>query len=346
LRPGVAGSPDSDVEPNRVVHRYVPASSWWPKETTNQRGLFIDDIELTKHYALAGGQDPTGTAVVLVWDASSGRPLRRLPLTVSGVNQEQMQTGMPSLVSAVTELPKRHLIVAYSALQELIVLWSTQSWQRVMAIDVGPIDGFAVDPQESTLLVSSLSDKQSELHAGNTHTTLQFIDIGTGKLERTVRSDGATFAGFTERGTLIEAASGGVIRQLSGDGTRRLAPDINVESGDVTSWSLKQKSNVIAVGTKNGDVRLIDLHTGSVSAPLPGIAYTEALAVSFNPDGSLLAEVDGRDEGNSHRLMRPNIWQVSDSALESRACAMAGGPPTRQQWTAWTGLRRSRRPCD
>lgn len=184
LRPGLVGPLGGDDEPNRIVHRYMPASSWWPAEATGQHGLFIDDVELTKRYALAGGQDPTGTAVVLVWDAHTGQPLRRLSLAVPNVNQEYLQNTTPSLVSEVTELPKRHLIAAYSALQELIVLWSTRSWQRVMTIDVGPIGGFAVDSRESTLLVDSLSDKQSELQAGNSHTTLQFIDLGTGKVKR------------------------------------------------------------------------------------------------------------------------------------------------------------------
>ena len=346
LRPGVTGPTDPEYELNRVVRRYKPATSWWPEETSAQRGLFIDDVELTKRYALAGGQDPTGTAVLLVWNARTGKPLRRLALTVAGVGQEPpAPTTTPSLVSEVTELPKRHLLAAYSALQELIVLWSTQTWQRVMTIDVGPIGSFAANAGESTLLIDSLSDKQSRLQAGNAHTTLRFIALDTGKTTHTVRSEGTNFAGFSEQETIIEAITGGVIRQLSSDGTHRVSKDINAESGDIVAWSSKPKSRVMAIASQSGAVRLLDLGTRALSAALPSTPDSEALSVSFSPDGKLLAETDGRDEGNSHRLLAPNIWRVSDSALISRACTIAGGPPNRGQWTAWTGLRHSRRPC-
>jgi WD40 repeat protein len=346
LRPGLRGPTDPEYEPNRVVRRYTPATSWWPKEASERRGLFIDDVELTKRYALAGGQDPTGTAVLLVWNARTGKPLRRMALTVAGVGQEpSAPTTTPSLVSQVTELPKRHLIAVYSALQELIVLWSTQTWQRVMTIDVGPIGSFAANAEESTLLIDSLSDKQSQLDAGNAHTTLRFIDLDTGKTTHTVRSEGTTFAGFSEQGTIIEAAGGGVIRQLSSDGAHRVTKDINAESGEVVAWSLKAKSKVMAIASQSGEVRMLDLGTRTLSAALPSTPNSEALSLSFSPDGKLLAETDGRDEGNYHRLLAPSVWRVSDSALISRACTIAGGPPSRAQWTAWTGLRHSTRPC-
>jgi WD40 repeat protein len=346
LHPGPTGASDPDYEPNPIVRRYTPAKSWWPQEVSEQRGLYVDDVELTRHYALAGGQDPTGTAVLLVWNARTGKPLRRLTLTVAGVDPGLLApTTTPSLISQITELPKRHLIAVYSALQELIVLWSTKSWQRIMTIDVGPIGSFAVNAGESALLVDSLSDEQSQLQAGNAHTTLRFIDLDTGKMNHTVRSEGARFAGFSEQGTILEAVTGGLIRQLSSDGTHRVAKDINSESGEIDGWSLKAKSRVMAIASQNGEVRMLDLGTGALSAALPSTPNSEALSVSFSPDGTLLAETDGRGEGNSHRLLPPSIWRVSDSALISRACTIAGGAPSRAQWTAWTGLRHSRRPC-
>jgi hypothetical protein len=336
VRPGSPGVAGSDTEPNRVVRRYLPSKSWWPPESGNSRGLFIDDAYLGGRYVLAGGQDPTGTAVVLVWNAKTGKPLRRLTLTTSGIDTKELRSETPSLVSEVTLLPKRHLIAAYSALQELIALWSTESWRRVRTIDVGPIDGFSVSPDETTLLVNSLSDRQSETDAGNAHTRLLFVDVESGQTEHEVTSEGTQLATYTPHGRILVLQSGGLVRQLALDGRSAVAPPMTIEYGDPRSLSWKPRSNIIAVGLGSGGVRLVDLSSERVSDALPSAPGTEAVAVSFSPDGRLLAASNATTTGEPHSQTAPSIWKLDDRDLERRACELAGGGPTPGQWRAWT----------
>jgi WD40 repeat protein len=332
VRPRPTPPEPGSTESMPIVRHYAPSSHWWTSEPSGSRGLFVDNAELTHNYVLAGGQDPTGTAVVLVWNARTGRPVRRLPLVQSGVDGEQLKTQTPAIVASVTEIPKAHEIVAYSELQELLVFWSTRTWQRVQTIYVGPIGSVAVSPGETTLLVDSLGDSLSGLQAGNAHTTLRFISIATGETDRTVTSENATLAGYAEDGDIIEAVKGGAIRQLSGDGHRLSVPEINVETGEITTWSQKAHSTVLAVGARSGTIRLTDLQSRRVSAPLPAPPYNEPLDLSFDPSGNLLATSEGRDE----HLAAPEVWDLNTRRLIARACQLIGAAPTKHEWRAWT----------
>lgn len=271
----VAIRPDaspSDTAPNHLVRSYSPSGDWWPQDG-EPRGLFLDSAELTPRYVLAGGQDPTGTAVVLVWDTKTGRPLRRLTLTVGGSidGEGGPMTQTPTLVSQVTFLPKRHLIAAYSVLQELIVLWSTDNWQRVGTIDVGPIGSFAVSPDETTLMVDSLSDELSGTHAGNANTRLLFVDLASAKTRRVVTSAGTELAMYSPAGSILELHKYNVLRQMSSDAHHEIARPITIEtSGKVQSVAFKPNSNVVAVSAgSSGGVKTVNLTTGAVSEPLP-----------------------------------------------------------------------------
>jgi WD40 repeat protein len=334
VRPGVPGAAGSEVEPNRVMRRFFPSKSWWPQETSEPHGLFIDDADLDNKYVVAGGQDPTGTAVVLVWDAKTGQPLHRLPLTESGLST-QGETKMPSLVSQVMLFPKRHLIAAYSSLQELIVLWSTDSWKRVTTIDVGPIGSFSVSGDESTLLVDSLSDQQSNASAGNTKTRLLFISVGSGKTKREVVSEGTEFAAYSPNGTILEVQRGGILRQMAADARQSLKPPLTIEYGTPSSLAWKPHSKVIAVGLGDRGVRLVDLSTGRVSDALPPTTGTEPVDVSFSPNGQLLAASNATTTGEVHSQASPSIWRLNDNSLEGRACQLAGGGVTRAEWMRW-----------
>jgi WD40 repeat protein len=333
VRPATPGTYD---EPNRIERRYTPSPSWWPKEDEVQKGLFVDDAELTRRYAIAGGQDPTGTAVVLVWDARSGKPLHRLTLTTAAVSQEQLDSSEPSLVAEVTELPHRHLIAAYSSLQELIVVWSTKTWRRVRTIYTGPIGGFDISSDESTLLVDSLSDRLSEKQAGNPHTTLRFVDLASGMTRSEIRAEGALVAGYLDDGSILLALKGGTVERLTSDASRHIGPAVSLEAGEITSWSLRPHSHEIAFATSSGTVKLMDLMTGKLSPDLPETPYSEPISISFDPTGRVLAASEGRDEGDKHVLQQVDLWNLGNGYLERRACNLAGGQPSSVEWRNWT----------
>jgi hypothetical protein len=332
VRPGTAHG----AFPNQVVRTYRFSSRWLQEVGTETRNWFIDAAEMGSQYMVAGGQDPSGTAVVLVWDAKTGRPLRRLALTESVPPSAPSSYTPPSIVPQVALLPKRHLIAAYSALQELIVLWSTSTWQRVATIDVGPIGGFSVDPTESTILALSLSDTQSGLSAGNNSTRLLFIGVESGKVEHEVPANHTELAGYAPDGNIVEVQRGSLIRQLDSSADEDVARPLRLELPQPKSLAWQPGTDDVAVGLTGGLVRLVDLANGAVSAKLGVPTNEEAVSLSFSPDGHLLAATNGVDEGESGLVPQaPSLWDVGDAHLREQACALSGGGATPAEWRAW-----------
>ncbi|THD75209.1 MAG: WD40 repeat domain-containing protein [Phenylobacterium sp.] len=327
----------AESDPHRVLHTYTPSGGWWPQITSNGPGLFLDTADTDSQYVVAGGQDPTGTAVVLVWDKQTGKPLRRLPLT-TGVTTPPGTTAdtPPSIVPQVELLPGRHLLAAYSALQELVVLWSTTTWQRTATIDVGPVAGFSVSPDESTILVTSPSDKQSGLSAGNTTTRLVFYDTQTGAAKRHVTSEGTELAGYTSAGNILTVKNGVVITQLNSDATAQIKPPVTIEAGHIKSIAWRPGSELAATVIEHGGVRLVNLENGETSPELTPPEGDQAVDVSFNPAGNLLAESNGTPTGSFLQQAQPSIWRVGNHDLEQRACELSGGAPSRSEWETWT----------
>jgi WD40 repeat protein len=339
VRPGVPGSLYGLTIPNRLVRRYLPSKQWWPQDTSEPRGWFVDVAQLSSQYALAGGQDPTGTAVVLVWNAKTGKPLKRLSLTQTGI--PNTTNGLPpSIVPQVELLPKKHLIAAYSAAQELIVLWSTDTWQQVATIGVGPIADFSVSPDENTILVTSVSDQQSGVAAGNANTRLLFLDVASGKVARRLTSNGTELAGYALNGGIVTVQKGAAIRQLNADGSRSIAPARTIEASQPKSLAWRSHSNVLAVGLEYGGARLLNLSTGEVSDALPPPPEAHSAEISFSPDGRLLAASNAVPTSSGYdQQTAPSIWNIGEAHLRQRACELSGGEATPQEWATWkTGI--------
>jgi hypothetical protein len=138
VAPQSPGTIEGSPLPNRVIRRYRPSTLWWPQGASAR--WMIDSAELDAEYVVAGGEDPRGAASVLIWDAKTGKPLQRLTTTQSGpASRAAVEAEVRPGVTHVALLPGRHLLAAYSARQELIVLWSTETWQQVGAVFVGHI---------------------------------------------------------------------------------------------------------------------------------------------------------------------------------------------------------------
>jgi WD40 repeat protein len=347
VRPQAQGDIEGSPLPNRAIRRYLPSRLWWPDDTSTR--WVIDSAELDGEYAVAGGQDPTGAASVVVWEANTGRPLRRLTTTQSGPPRSAAVQGeIRAGVTQVALLPGRHLLAAYSAQQELIVLWSTETWQQVGAVYVGPIASFSISPDESQLLAVSLSDEQSYIEAGNRVTRLLFIGTGSAQIERQVQSQNTELASYIpEEGAGIVAIQGsGQMRILDSEGKATKTLSSTLEGAGPKSVAWKPHSQVMAVGLHGGGVRLVDLASGSVSQPLRSPAQAEAVNLSFSPNGALLAagNSDSYPPGSLQPAV-PSVWTMEDGRLEQRACRISGGAPTATQWRVWTGGLRYVRAC-
>jgi WD40 repeat protein len=336
VRPDASESADGFPE-DHIVKSYYPAHGWWSSEEASQVGWYVNSAVSDGQYVAAGGQDPTHTAVVLVWNAKTGRPIRRLALTEgaplgTGVRGETA----PSLVTQVVLLPHRHLLAAYSTLQELLVLWSTDTWQEVASIPVGPIADFDVSPDESTVMLVSLADSISEVHAGNTSSRLLFVDLSAKQITRTVAAPGAELAAYDESGGLVVFSDDGErIAQRTSSGTRAGARTINVE-GNPNSIAIRAHSSLVALGSRYGGVMLANLQGGQVSAALAPPPGASPIDVDFSPNGALLVATNGiAQERNFANETQPSLWNLSDGSLERRLCELAGGNPSTAQWRAW-----------
>ncbi len=339
VRPGATMTPNGQLE-DQILKSYYPASSWWNGPEVGQNGWFVDAAASDGKYVAAGGQDPTHTAVVLVWNAATGKPLRRLALTqgeplASGAGSEA-ETA-PPLVTQVTLLPHRHLLAAYSAIQELLVLWSTDTWQQVASIPVGPVADFDVSHDEATIMVVSTSDTISGVHAGNNNSTLLFIDTGRKSIRRRVTAPGAELGLYDGVNGIALLSNGGTrIDQRSESGAATHVPPIAVEGDGVSSATVRHNSPLIALGIHNGGVIVGDLASGQLSSPIPSPQGSQPADVEFSPNGDLLAAINaipqerGLDEPGP-----PSLWNVSDQALEGRLCELTAGNPPPSQWKAW-----------
>jgi WD40 repeat protein len=347
VSPQSSGTVEGSPLPNRVIRRYRPSTLWWPQSASAR--WTIDSAELNTEYVVAGGEDPRGAASVLIWDAKTGKPLQRLTTTQSGpASRAAVAGGVRPGVTHVALLPRRHLLAAYSARQELIVIWSTETWQQVGAVFVGPIAGFSVSPDESQLLVVSLSYEQSYVESANRVTRLLFMNTESAQIEGQVRSPNTELASYIpeEGAGIVSIRRGGQVHVLDSEGKATRTLSSMLEGGIPQSLAWKPHSRIVAVGMHGGGVRLVDLASGHISQPLRSPPQAEPMNLSFSPDGALLAA--GNSEiypPQSVQPAVPSVWTIEDSHLEQRACRISGGAPTAAQWRAWTGGLRYVRAC-
>jgi len=304
-----------EYEPEEEIRHYRPDPEWWP-DAEDPESLFVNDVESDDEYVVAGGQDPTGRAAVLVWDAKSGKPLHRLSLGTGGID-----TALPSIVAEVLLLPERHEIAAYSAAQELVAIWSTDTWELESSIPVGPIADLALSPDQKTIVALGLGE-DSEGYAGATEKTkLIFIDVEAGTVGREASVTGVSEASFSPDGnTLALAGPSGFVEFRSPDGGeqvwRRIALDGSVED---LSW--RPDGAVLAIAESDGVV-LADPESRTATAPLPEDSYRPPRRLSWSPDGELLATVNDAEEGEGPGPA--SVWTLGRARLEQRMCELAG----------------------
>jgi hypothetical protein len=331
---------DDEYEEDRVVRSYRPDPDWWP-EAEEPDALYVNDIAADGEFVVAAGQDPEHKAAVLVWDAT-GEPLRRLTLGTASV-----ETGEPSVVARVLPMPGRHEIAAYSAVQELIAIWSTDSWQLETAIPVGPLGDLSLAPDERTIAAVDLGeDEEGYVEAGE-RTDLMFIDVDRGKVDHEVARRGVERVAWSPDGSSLATADvGAALRLLSPDGREEVRPPIHLEDA-VEGLAWRPDGDILAASLQDGGIALVDPGTGTVSAPLPNEAEFEAPGPEWSPDGGLLAapssEYDESIEGFAPGPL--TLWALSAPRLERRMCQLAARPATPADWVRYVDTGAPRRLC-
>ncbi len=330
VRPGheeVDGSKVTDPG----IRSLEPSPSWWPEgEETDGSELYVNDVTSDGEFVVVGGQDPHGEAVVLVWDARTGKPLRRLPLATGGLNPEE-----PSIVAEVALIRSRHLLAAYSAVQQLVAIWSTETWKLEASIPVGAVGDLALSPDESTLVAVGLPEDDESWGSGEGSSKLIMINTSAMKIEREVRSAEVDRAAFSPDGSRLALVGGdGTLRIRSTEGSEELRRPIHLE-GQPLALAWRPDSTLIAVSLQNIGVVLVDPQSGARSAPLP-VESSSVLGLSWSPNGRFLAAAPAgeSEEGEAFAPEATEIWALSAARLERRLCQLAGGPISADEWRA------------
>jgi hypothetical protein len=304
------------------IRAYEPDPLWWGA-AEDPEAFYVNSVAGDDEYVAAGGQDPEGNAVVAVWDAASGKPLQDLVLGIGGVSTEA-----PTLVSKVMLLPGRHQIAAYSVAQQLLAVWSTETWELEESIPVAAPGDLAVSPDESTIAVVGLGDEEG-VRVEEQPIPISFVDLEEGKVDHTVEVKGATAAAYSPDGSSLAVAYGEDELQLrSPDGHEALGKPIEL-TGAAKEIAWRPTGGLLAVSLVYGGVAFVDPSDGTVSRQLPYEAERPTLALSWSPDGEMLAtQTAVLDEEDEHYdAAATEIWTLGAAALQRRMCELAGCEP-------------------
>jgi anaphase-promoting complex subunit 4 len=324
--------PGGGYQEDDILQTYVPGRDWWPEAGESEAlyeeepGLYVNDVASDGELLVAGGQDPSGDAAVMVWDAKTGKPLQHLSLGTGGVTTE-----LPSIVSEVMLLPGKHEIAAYSATQELVAIWSTDTWELEDSVPIGAAGGLSRSPDEETIVAVGIGEDDEGYVEPDERTDLTFVDVDSGQVTDKVPARGVTELAFSPDGsTLALGDVNGFVRFRSADGRSPAGPLVGVKGGiEALAW--QPDGALLAVALSQGGVVLVDPESGQFSEPLPHESFSPTVGLSWSEDGNMLAALnplsEEESEGSAPDPGPAAIWTIGAAALERRMCELAACQP-------------------
>ncbi len=316
------------------LRSYEPDPDWWP-DAEEGSGLYVNDGAIDDEFVAIGGQDPTGEAVVLVWDRRSAQPLRRLALDIGEVE------GAPSIVTGVLLLPGKHLLAAYSTVQQLVAIWSTDTWRQVAAVPVGEVGDLSLSPDEETILATHTAGEEAEPPGSGAK--LVFVDSDAGRVRDEVAAPGLIRAAWSPDGSRIATLDeDGRFGLRSADGEPERGSTVQFDR-QPTALAWRPDGRTVAVGLESGGIAMVDVARSAATSELPAGGALTPLSLSWSPDGRFLAAVTAtEDEPPDPGPAR--IWTLDAPRLERRMCQLAGGPLASAVWRQVAGDEVSPRP--
>lgn len=330
-----AGDPATTAG-QRHVKTYKPSRSWWPQGADSGGGWYINDADASDDLVVAAGQDPTRTASIVVWDARTARPVKRLALTTGGVTPNEA-----AIVSQVRLLPRKELLAAYGAVQETLVLWSTKTWQRVATIPVGPAGDFTVLPDESKIVVAGLSDDQARTTGGYRTSRLEFIDVDRRKIDHIVNTRSSARVEAAPDGHALATVDNGQLRILTPDGRRDLRRPLDLETTLASAIAWRPDSRVIAIARLDDGTAIVNAAGGEIAAalPSPNAGNSIPFSLSWSPSGGMLVATNGQENQNGRGFspIVPSFWRLNRKRLRARMCELGAGGLSTTAWRAAVG---------
>jgi hypothetical protein len=331
-RPGHGRDLFGYVTENPDVRTFEPDPEWLTEEET---GLYVDAADTDRRFVVVGGQDASGQGVLMVWDAHSGVPLRRLPVT-SG----HTETLEPSVVTGVVLLPGKELVAAYSPVQKVVVLWSTRTWKFVGAVPVGNLKSLGASPDEGELMGLEVPVGESEGEPTAAPSRLVFIDVGTRRIDHHASVGPALAAAWSPDGQEIAVADGEhAVRLFSADGRGGARKTIRVP-GQPVALAWRPDGRAIAVSLGDG-LALVDPADGASSPRFPPTPGVLDAGLEWSPDGRFLAvatiEPETESEGEGYEPGPAQLWTLGAPRLARRMCQLAGGALGAGEWRRLVG---------
>ena len=260
--------------------------------------------------------------------------------------------GEPEAIQAIEFSPNGRLIAASEAIQilqpdsstsdshtrrgALLALWQTDTGRLnsgLYPLDLGrglaPFDPVAFSPN-SRLVAVGAADGSNLI-----------IDTATAEKRSLRQPTGHQYTrslAFSPNGTLAAGTLNGTIELWNPISREPTAGPLLVTAGPVSSVAFDSTGQrFVTTASQDGSVKLFATSTLQQEGPTLNTPPGAASTATFAPRGNSLLVAN--DDGNAF------TWAVSLTALEQRACAIAGRNLTHQEWNQFVPGQSYRRTC-